>query len=221
MVLKKAGGLLLALVLACASDLGFSENLQTGKQKVEDERCAECHGIDGNIHASNESARIPKLAGQRPEYLLKQFQDFRNGERHNDFMALMARNLDDAGVVDIIAWYAAQPVMRGTGPANGRASLQGEKLYRDGDASRGILACAGCHGVDGKGVENSPATYPELEPELIPIIAGQDWHYLDQQLRDWRSGARTNSVGAVMNKVTKNLTDAEINALNDFISTLR
>lgn len=211
----------MALWLACASDLVFSADLQAGKQKAEDERCAECHGLDGNIHAPNESARIPRLAGQKPEYLLKQFRDFRTGERHNDFMALMARNLDDADVVDIIAWYAAQPVMHGGGRANGKVNSLGEKLYREGDTRRGILPCAGCHGVDGKGVVNSPMGHPELEPALIPIIGGQDWHYLDQQLRDWRAGVRTNSRGAVMNEVTANLADAEITALNDYISTLK
>lgn len=210
-------GVFCSYLLSVAVQADFSGDALTGKIKTKDERCAECHGIDGNMHAPNESAKIPKLAGQRPDYLLKQFQDFRSGERHNDFMAMMARNLDDADVVDILAWYSSQPAMSGEGSIN----VQGQKLFLEGDTKRGIQACASCHGANGKGVNEPVAGYPDLAPELIPIVGGQDWHYLDQQLRDWRAGIRANSQDGVMNSVTKNLTDAEINALNDFISALK
>jgi len=211
--------ILFSMVLLCQPALAaeFAGNAADGKLKAADERCSECHGLDGNIHAVNESAKIPKLAGQSPDYLLKQFQDFRSGERKNDFMAIMARNLDDADVVDILAWYASQPTMTGSHGS----SAQGEKLFLEGDAKRGIVACASCHGRDGKGTREQVKGYPDLAPELIPVVGGQDWHYLDQQLRDWRAGIRTNSQDGVMNSVTKNLTDAEINALNDFISALK
>lgn len=213
----------LLMLLCCFIGTAIAADPQAGKTKAEDERCAECHGLDGNIHAPNESAKIPKLAGQSPDYLLKQFQDFRSGERQNDFMAMMARNLDDADVEDILAWYANQPTMTGSDSKSqdGKGNPLGEKLFIDGDAKRGIVACASCHGRDGKGIHEPVKAYPGLAPELIPVIGGQDWHYLDQQLRDWRAGARTNSQDGVMNKVTEKLTDAEINALNDFISALK
>lgn len=208
---------LLLLGLSIFISPAFAADPMAGKIKAEDERCAECHGIDGNIHAPNESAKIPKLAGQSPDYLLKQFQDFRSSERKNDFMAMMARNLDDSDVVDILAWYASQPVMSGTGTAN----PQGQTLYLNGDPARGIEPCASCHGVNGKGVQEALPKYPDLEPSLIPAIGGQDWHYLEQQLRDWRAGVRTNSQDGIMNKVTEKLSDSEINALSDFIAALK
>lgn len=217
---RKLGRLLSALVFCCSCYQTYAADLHPGKQKAEDERCAECHGVDGNIHAPNESAKIPKLAGQSPDYLLKQFQDFRSGERHNDFMAMMARNLADDDVIDILAWYGSQPVMRGEGTETPAAKSLGRTLYLEGDASRGILACAGCHGEDGKGARQSIPSNLPIEPKLIPVIGGQDWHYLEQQLRDWRSGERANSADALMNKVTEKLNDAEITALTDFISAL-
>lgn len=194
-----------------------------GKVLADDERCQECHGVDGNIPANNEAGKIPRLAGQHPAYLLKQFNDFRSGARQHDFMALMARTVDDETAVDIIAHYAAQPIMKGSGAGD---KLPGKKLYLEGDNTRQIQACANCHGLDGKGFDrkalagNHPSPIAGLAPELIPVIGGQDWHYLEQQLRDWRSGARTNSIDGVMNRVTAKLNDSEIKALTDYISSL-
>lgn len=196
-----------------------SGSAERGKHLSNDERCQECHGVDGNIHADNASAKIPKLAGQHPAYLLKQFNDFRTGERHNDFMAMMARTVDDETAADIFAHYAAQPVMQGKPTAS--ANSLGKKLYLEGDAARQIQACVQCHGNDGRGLAaDQPSPIADVGLEFIPIIGGQDWHYLDQQLRDWRSGERANSVDGVMNKVTAKLRDDELTALVDYISSL-
>lgn len=207
-------------VLAQEPDYSLLESASSeiGKVSSNDERCQECHGADGNIHANNESGKIPKLAGQHPAYMLKQFNDFRSGVRHHDFMALMASSVDDEIAVNIFAHYAAQPVMRGGGVID---NPLGKKLYLEGDATRQIQACVACHGAEGRGLAaNHPSPIAGLGLEFIPIIGGQDWHYLDQQLRDWRSGERTNSIDGIMNKITANLRDDEIKALTDYISSL-
>lgn len=197
-----------------------SASAENGKLLSNDERCQECHGVDGNIHANNEAGKTPKLAGQHPAYLLKQFNDFRSGDRHHDFMAMMARTVDDATAADIFAHYAVQPVMQGTGAGKHDNPL-GKKLYLEGDSSRQIQACANCHGADGRGLApNHLSPVAGLGLEFIPIIGGQDWHYLDQQLRDWRSGERSNSSDGIMNSITANLRDDELKALTDYISRL-
>jgi cytochrome c553 len=225
-----AGGALLVLLFLCVSlsvgaqepdySLLESASAENGKLLSNDERCQECHGVDGNIHANNEAGKIPKLAGQHPAYLLKQFNDFRSGDRHHDFMAMMARTVDDATAADIFTHYAAQPVMQGSGAGKDDNPL-GKKLYLEGDSVRQIQACANCHGIDGRGLApNHPSPIAGLGLEFIPIIGGQDWHYLDQQLRDWRSSERTNSSDDIMNSITANLRDDEIKALTDYISSL-
>lgn len=220
----------LRLVFFCALLVAFSAwaqepdyslidtaSAERGKTSSYDERCQECHGVDGNIHANNEAAKIPKLAGQHPAYLLKQFNDFRSGARHHDFMAMMAKSVDDEIAVDIFAHYAAQPAMKGSVAGDSA----GKKLYLEGDSARQIPACADCHGREGKGlVADHPSPMAGVDRDFIPIIGGQDWHYLDQQLRDWRNGERANSADGVMNKVTANLTDIELKALTDYISSL-
>lgn len=201
-----------------------SASAENGKHLSNDERCQECHGVDGNIHADNASGKIPKLAGQHPAYLLKQFNDFRTGERHHDFMAMMARTVDDETAADIFAHYAAQTAMRGEPDTQGQkagASSLGKKLYLEGDATRQIQACVQCHGTDGRGLAaDQPSPIAGLELEFIPVIGGQDWYYLDQQLRDWRNGERANSADGIMNKVTANLRDDELTALVDYLSSL-
>jgi hypothetical protein len=47
--------------------------------------------------------KFAKLAGQAPEYILKQIEDFRPGARKHDRMAIMARSVSDEDVVDIAA----------------------------------------------------------------------------------------------------------------------
>jgi cytochrome c553 len=77
-----------------------------------------------------------------------------------------------------------------------------------GDAAAGetkAIACAGCHGVEG--ISPSPQW---------PNLAGQKDVYLVKQLRDFRSGARSDPVMAI---AVAPLTDADIADLAAYFST--
>jgi cytochrome c553 len=176
-----------------------------GKYKSENERCQECHGSDGNANSNGPEGRVAKLAGQYPEYIVKQIRDFRTGERKHDFMSMMAKSIDDADLADIAAYFARQNKMHGDG--NGDNAV-GKDLFVNGNASRNILPCISCHASGGTPVGNPRS----------PVIEGQEWRYLEKQMIDWRSGERNNSTNGVMNKIAKSLTDAEIQALADYIS---
>lgn len=181
-----------------------------GKEKADSERCIECHGVDGQGqgHSNGPEGKFARLAGQDPAYIVKQIQDFRSGARKHDQMAIMARSITDEDAADIARHFASLPAMKGD--AND-VSPTGRALYERGDPARGVLACVSCHGADGRGVRGQ---------SLAPVIGGQEWRYLDKQLRDWRSGDRRNSAGHVMNNVTRALTDAEIEALATHLSGL-
>jgi cytochrome c553 len=195
-----------AVAAAPAAPLG---NAQAGAEKAESERCIECHGATGQGagHGNGPEGKFAKLAGQHPAYILKQIREFRSGVRKHDQMAIMARSVSDEDVLDIAAYFAQQPAMSGDG---NKAYAAVQQLYTQGDAARGIPACASCHGADGR---------KTLSP-THPVIGGQEWRYLDQQLRDWRSGERHNSPGGVMNTVAKPLTDAEIEGLANYLASL-
>lgn len=188
-------------------------NALAGRGKSEDERCQECHGHDGNANDIEDGVgnlgKYPRLAGQHVEYITKQFRDFRSGKRDNDIMPIMAKTVSDADLADIAAYFASLKPMRGDGKGDNPI---GRSLYQNGDPARGILACVGCHT---ESVHGARAAAPET-----PLIAGQHRRYLHKQLGEWRRGDRKNSPDGVMNAISKELTDAEIDALADFIAGL-
>ncbi len=86
----------------------------------------------------------------------------------------------------------------------------GQKIYRAGDASKGLPACAGCHGPAGAGI---PAQYPR--------IGGQFAEYIEAQLKAFRAGERANDPNKMMRMVAVKMTDPEIKAVSDYIAGLR
>jgi cytochrome c553 len=183
-----------------------------GQVKAESERCLECHGSagEGQGFSNGTDGKFARLAGQYPEYIIKQMEDFRAGKRKNDFMTMMANSIDNTDLADIAAYFASQKKMQPDSEIAGDSTV-GKNLFINGDAARNVVACVSCHGVDGRGIAGSSAN---------PVIGGQGLAYLESQLFDWRSGARSNSVGGVMNMVTKSLTDEEIRSLAKYTAGL-
>ena len=178
-------------------------------QKIAAEVCAACHGPDGNSTA----AANPKLAGQHPDYLYKQLQNFKvkggaaQAERANPIMTGFAATLTDADMHGLSAWYASQKLKPSAARNKDTVEL-GKKIYRGGIAEKSIPACAGCHSPNGAGL---PAQYPRL--------AGQYSDYTEAQLVGFRQGARRNSVQMVA--IAARMSDAEIKAVSDYIAGLR
>ena len=147
-------------------------------------------------------------ARQVPSYLMKQIRDFRSGVRQNDSMFIMARSLNDRDAADILAYFSSQ---KAVSEKSGDAAL-GRQLFAQGDAARGIPACAGCHGEAGQGQQVGDTAYPRL--------AGQHRRYVTKQLTEWRAGERKNSQGGVMNIITRQLSDNDIDQLAAYVAGL-
>jgi cytochrome c553 len=165
--------------------------------------CAACHGADGN----SGTPAYPKLAGQHPEYLVKQLQEYKSGKRANAIMQGMASGLSDADMKNIAAWAASQKPKAGFAKDKELVSL-GERIWRGGIADRNIAACAGCHSPNGAGI---PSQYPRM--------AGQHADYTIAQLTGFREGVRKNSIQ--MTQVAAKLNDREIRAVADYVAGLR
>ncbi|HSG64314.1 MAG TPA: c-type cytochrome [Gammaproteobacteria bacterium] len=168
--------------------------------------CAACHGSDGN----SINPLWPSLAGQHPEYVTRQIVAFKAGDRADVLMTSFAAPLSDQDVADLAAYFASQTVT-----AKGAdASLVelGERVYRAGDADRGIPACIACHGPAGQG--NPLAGYP--------VVAGQHATYVVNTLKAYAAGTRRSdaAVNLMMRDIAAQLSEDEMQAVASYMQGL-
>ena len=177
-------------------------------QKIAKDVCAACHAADGNSPASAN----PKLAGQHPEYIVKQLADFAKkpddkSARVSGVMTGFASMLSDDDRRHVAAWFASQKPKLGT--AKNKDTLElGARIYRAGIAEKSVPACSGCHGPTGAGI-----------PALYPRLSGQFAEYIEAQLKAFHDGTRRNN--PAMAQLSLRLTDKEIAAVADYIAGLR
>ena len=168
--------------------------------------CGACHGMDGN----STDAQYPKLAGQNEQYIVSQLMRFKSGTRQNAIMQGMASTLAPQDMHDVGAYFAAQKRLPGV--ADAKLASDGEKLYRDGDTSRGIPACMACHGPDGAG---NPGW-------RVPNIGGQHADYVQAQLKAWHDGASwgSDAHAKIMPAIAQHLTEQDISAVSSYVEGL-
>lgn len=169
--------------------------------------CSACHGADGNSTQPDK----PKLAGQGAEYITKQLMNFKSGARTNPIMTgiVMSNNLTDDDMKNLGAYFSQQIPKPGVAKDKVLAEA-GEKIFKGGDAGRGVPACAACHGPTGAGI-----------PTEFPRLAGQHAEYVVTQLNNFRLGVRHNDGGKMMETIAGKLTDAEMNSVAAYISGLQ
>lgn len=162
--------------------------------------CFTCHGM----HGQGDGVSAPRLAGLDQGYLQKQMEDYASGLRPHDQMTSISKALDQRSRKAVAAYYAAMPI-----PAEVMADMAGAPppIYLAGDASRGITACASCHGLNGEG---GGAGNPQ--------IAGQPATYTVEQIRLWRKGGRRNDARGVMQAAVQRLSDEETAAIAAWLS---
>lgn len=192
-------------VISCiaAAPVLAAGDATAGKAKAA--TCAGCHGADGNSPAPN----FPKLAGQHASYILKQLHDFKSGKRKDATMTAMVAPLSDQDMENLAAYFASQKVKPGK-TAEDKLEL-GQMVYRAGNASSGVAACAACHSPTGSG--NPQAKFPALK--------GQHAQYVVKQLKDFRAGTRSNDPGSMMRGVAAKMSDAEIEAVAQYVQGLQ
>jgi len=168
--------------------------------------CGACHGINGHQQINPE---WPNLAGQHASYTEAQLGLFKEGVRSNAVMMPNAMILSEQDMADLAAYFSRQPV-QGL-EADPSLYEAGQRLYRGGDASRGLPACIACHGPQGKG--NGPAQYP--------AVRAQHSLYSYNQLKAYASGERKPVSNDVMQTIAGKLTDEEMRALASYMQGLR
>lgn len=204
MTAKFVAALGLFVALAWSGNAAAAGNKEAGQAKSS--TCMACHGMDGN----SANPEWPSLAGQHSSYIVKQLKHFKSAERNNPLMMPMAMTLSDQDMEDLAVYFAAQ-APRPTGETEPGKLKLGERLYRGGDASRGLPACAGCHGPTGAGIAGA----------LYPRIGGQHATYAAAQLRAYKSGARATDPNGMMRSVATRLAEQEIDAVASYLQGLR
>ena len=203
-----------ALASACISAAAYGQVAVKGDPakapQLVTSVCAACHGADGNsaIPAN------PSLAGQHPEYAYKQLVNFKSeggkpAERPSPVMTAMVANLTKDDMANLAAYFAGREA-KPREARNAELVKLGQTIYRGGVISRGVAACASCHGPNGSGM---PAQFPRL--------AGQHAQYTADQLKAFRLGSRANDSNRMMRAIAVKLTDREIDAVAQYVQGLR
>ena len=220
--MTKRSGMFVALIVllmsaggVCAAEKNIAGSMRDGEGdpkagQAKAEMCVGCHGADG---MSIDPTTFPHLAGQYAAYIYKQVRDFQLGNRNDDTMSAMAGMVTDTqDLKDISAFFASLKIMKGK-PGDKKLAAKGEKLYKNGNKKLGdFAACIRCHGENGKGRDKKNS--------LFPVIGGQSRDYLIKQLKDFRSGTRSNDPASMMAMVAEGLSDEEIKAVAEYLSGL-
>ncbi len=149
--------------------------------------CAHCHGIEGN----NKELPGPNLAGQNRAYLVNQVNLFRGNKRIHPVLSSTDLEIHSSEIDALVGYYAN---LKPENPVT-RLDEDGELMYSP---------CSACHGANGEGI----APFPRL--------LGQKPAYLEQQLINFRGGARQN---ATMQAMAINLSDEEIKWLAVYLGS--
>jgi cytochrome c553 len=184
---------LCALLLTSVPALAY--DAEAGRQKAE-EICAPCHGKGG----ISEQPTVPSIGGQWNDYVVLALYQYRAGHRPSEIMAPLAAPLSDNDLGNLAAYYSSLKPWAPTHQASAEAIAVGPTLTQQ-------RLCVQCHALGLPGQQS------------IPRIAGQQIEYLIAQLKGFRAGTR-GDIDGNMSSAVKDLTDAEIATLADYISGL-
>ena len=176
--------------------------------------CTVCHGREGR--ATN-AGYFPRIAGKPAEYLYAQLLNFRDGRRQNAAMQGLIDTLSDDYLRQIAEHFAAldlpypPPLPLLPAQASAAALLRGEALVLMGDRTRGVPACASCHGAAMTGVVS--ASMP-----AVPGLLGLPRDYLMAQLGAWRTGLRKATAPDCMAQVATRLSPDDLSAVATWLA---
>ena len=161
--------------------------------------CSACHGLGGNSRA----AATPVLAGMPAWYFKKAIEDYASGRRVSPEMEPFAKMVKQQGVDDVAAYFAGQTRMPLDVQVERAAVANGRKA---------AVACAGCHGDEGRGDEQRG----------VPSLQGQPVGYLKNQMLLFKADKRSPGDTALgnMKAIMKTIDDATLADLAAYFASL-
>ncbi|MFA5171311.1 MAG: c-type cytochrome [Sulfuriferula sp.] len=168
--------------------------------------CVGCHGAHGEGMPAN---GFPRLAGQNAEYLQTQLVALANGQRVNVMMTPIAKTLNADERAAVARYYAGLGSTVGINEAVPEINSAGARLATQGRWPQGLPACIQCHGAMGAGVGS-----------VFPALAGQSAIYIENQLRAWQQGTRTQGPLGLMKVIASKLSATDIHDVAMYFSAL-
>lgn len=169
--------------------------------------CSKCHGAHAN--GISVTPLIPILAGQNEVYIETELKLLRQHGRSDPharaFMWGISNKLTDQQIEGLADYFSKQPPVSGKPSSNAALVAKGREIYENGVAEPKVVKCSQCHGEVGAGTNN------------VPRLQGQHKGYLALQLHYYRDKLREN---ILMQRNVKNITDDQIAAVVEYISTL-
>ena len=153
----------------------------------------------------------PRLAGQRPQYVINQLRNFVAHSRDNPYSQLYMWRpaaklewIDPRGIEAVSAYFAT---LEPKSAKDGNEDLvgTGAAIFSGGEPGDNVPACAVCHGPNAVGSRN------------IPRLGGLSYHYLKRRLQQWAEGYHA-SASYPMPIVASHLSDDQIEALASYLS---
>lgn len=168
--------------------------------------CQTCHVSDGS---GNPAAGYPRLSDISAEHLAKQLHDFKNGTRKDDVMQPIAKALSDTEILNVSAYFEKQKPTVSLVISDKDLVKRGERIATSGLWDKNIPPCMSCHGAAGHGIGSH-----------FPPLAGQHAKYIENQIKAWRRGTRTNDPQGLMEGISRRLPEEAIAAVAAYFESL-
>jgi cytochrome c553 len=201
-VMKRIGLIVIMAVVAFAVSTAFA----FADEGAAVRNCTWCHGTGAQGYTV-----APRLAGQRPQYIMSQIQSFHEHTRDNPFSRQYMWNavaaLSPYAARDLANYFASIPPK----PANdGDSALasKGKRIFMEGLPEVNIVSCYACHGPNGEGVRD------------IPRLGGLAYFYIKARLEQWGQGYHS-TAGSPMPLVASHLGPDEIEAVASYLSYVK
>jgi cytochrome c553 len=197
----KATRLTLLALMTLAGTGAWAQADEARAKKIAGGSCFLCHGAQGE----STSEVFPRLAGQHAEYIAKQLQAFKNGQRKSTAMTEMVAKLTPDEMLALGRYYEKMSIPREEAKEPQLAAM-GRYIYHNGNKFSGVPACVSCHGMNAEGAAN------------LPRLATQFSGYIHNQLKSFNKRDRTND-NAVMHVVVEKMTELEMAAVAEYVSS--
>ena len=168
--------------------------------------CTWCHGAGAQGYTV-----APRIAGQRPQYIMSQIRSFHEHTRDNPFskqyMWSAVASLSPYAARDLANYFASIPPK----PANDGNSVlaaRGRTIYTEGIPEANIVSCYACHGPNAEGIRD------------IPRLGGLAYFYIKARLEQWGQGYHS-TPGSPMPIVATHLGPEEVEALASYLSFVK